>query len=169
MNGPKSVIAMPVIETRRELYDTYLDYEWVETFSVPSRIEEAFDSFWMAWKEDSNTHRLPYLVVEQMEAFANEYMRARLPKGRRMIRYGVILGINLYPDKVSTDCTGDLTLVGDRFGPSPARSLDVSNRRSRHRSRDRVHCLGSCSAPGAAQHGVVRTRIPITKFFRSDP
>lgn len=85
MKDPKTVIARPMIETRRHLYDTYLDYKWLQTFEVPPQIEDAFNSLWMAWKEAANTHRMPFLMAEGMEAFANSYVRSRPPKGRRMI------------------------------------------------------------------------------------
>lgn len=85
MKDPKTVIAKPMIETRPEMYDTYLEYSWVQSFTVPPRLEDAFNSLWMAWKEAANTHRMPFLMLEGMKAFADSYVRSRPPKGRRMV------------------------------------------------------------------------------------
>lgn len=83
----KQVVAVKEVETRRELYDSYLDRDWTElmTLRVPQQLDAAFSSMCLAWKEAVNTQRIPFLMVEQMASFANGYMRARPPKGRRMI------------------------------------------------------------------------------------
>lgn len=85
MKDPKTVIANPMIETRREKYDTFLDYAWIKSISVPPQLEAALNSLLMSWKEAANTHRMPFLMVEQMRAFADGYAQSRPPKGRRLL------------------------------------------------------------------------------------
>jgi len=87
MTDLKQVVAVKEIETRRELYDSYLDPDWTERLahSVPPQLSTAFSSLCLAWKESMNTQRIPTVMVEQMASFAKGYMRVKPMRGRRMI------------------------------------------------------------------------------------
>src|SRR4051794_41483615 len=70
-----------MIETRLELYEGFYDHAWAQDMveRVPSQISGDFDSLCLAWKEAANTHRLPWLMIHQMEQFAGGFMRRSKP------------------------------------------------------------------------------------------
>lgn len=87
MADKKRVIETRVIETRLELYNSFFDHAWARemTGRVPLRLADAFDSLCLAWKEAANTHRLPWLMIHQMEQFAGGFMRRSQPDTAEMI------------------------------------------------------------------------------------
>src|SRR5205823_4688204 len=71
------VIVTRVIEPDLGLYESFFDHAWAEDLSarIHSRLADSFDSLSLAWKEAANTHRLPWLMIHQMESFAGGFMR----------------------------------------------------------------------------------------------
>ena len=87
MTDPKHVVATRMIETRLHLYDRFFDHDWAqaEFARVPAQLTEAFEHLCLAWKEAANTHRLPWLMVQQMKAFADGVLRNHKPYVARFI------------------------------------------------------------------------------------
>jgi hypothetical protein len=85
---PKKVIMTKRIETDLRLYAMFFDHEWARALAErvsSTKLEPAFDNLCVAWKEASNTHRLPWLMITQMEAFVGGYVRGHRPYGMRLI------------------------------------------------------------------------------------
>lgn len=61
-----------MIDMRLDLYESFFDHAWAREVSgrVPPALDEAFDNLCLAWKEAANTHRLPWLLIEQLKGFA---------------------------------------------------------------------------------------------------
>jgi hypothetical protein len=87
MNDTERVIATKMIETRLHLYDTFFDSRWAQDLSarMPAQLGEQFDHLCLAWKEAANTHRLPWLMVQQMKGFADGLTRNHKPYLARFI------------------------------------------------------------------------------------
>jgi hypothetical protein len=75
------VIATRMIDTNLEDYATFFDHGWAKEMSnhVHPRLADALERLCLAWKEAANTHRLPWLMIHQMEAFARGFMRRAKP------------------------------------------------------------------------------------------
>ncbi|HET6576219.1 MAG TPA: hypothetical protein VFG68_21640 [Fimbriiglobus sp.] len=87
MTNAKKVIVNRMIEMNLEQYTGFFDHDWAKDFvaRVPSRLTDAAGSLCLAWKEASNTHRLPWLMVHQMTAFAKGFMKGHKSHMARLI------------------------------------------------------------------------------------
>lgn len=87
MGDEKRVVATRMIETRLHLYDSFFDHDWARTefARVPAQLTEAFEHLCLAWKEAANTHRLPWLMAQQMKAFADGVLKNHKPYLARFI------------------------------------------------------------------------------------
>jgi len=77
VDDDQRVIATKMIETRLHLYNTFFDVRWAQDLSLrmPNQLSQAFDHLCLAWEEAANTHRLPWLMVQQMKGFADGLTR----------------------------------------------------------------------------------------------
>jgi hypothetical protein len=83
----KKVIANKMIETRLDLYASFFDHRWAQELDqrTPPKLAEAVESLCLAWKEAAATHRLPWLMIHQMEAFAGGMIRGHKPRMARLV------------------------------------------------------------------------------------
>ncbi len=102
---PKKIIMTKRIETNLDLYAMFFDHEWAKDLVeklASTKLMPAFENLCVAWKEASNTHRLPWLMITQMEAFVSAYVKEHRPYGMRVIdllkiRLTHELGISVRP------------------------------------------------------------------------
>jgi hypothetical protein len=70
--NPQDIVATRVVEPDLSLYDSFIDYAWVQATAAKTdgtRLDGPFCCLSLAWKEAANTHRLPWLMITQMERF----------------------------------------------------------------------------------------------------
>jgi hypothetical protein len=85
---PKEVLVRKRITTNLELYESFYDHEWARGLieSMPEgKLSDAVANLCVAWKEAANTHRLPWLIITQMEHFVTGYVKEHRPTGMRLI------------------------------------------------------------------------------------
>jgi hypothetical protein len=77
----QKVIAYRIIEQNLDLYASFFDHGWARELSerTPPALADAVDSLCLAWKEAAATHRLPWLMIHQMEAFSRGLTRGHKP------------------------------------------------------------------------------------------
>jgi hypothetical protein len=76
-----------MIEANLDLYASFYDHAWALELSerAPAQLVEAVESLCLAWKEAAATHRLPWLMIHQMEAFAGGMIRGHKPRMARLV------------------------------------------------------------------------------------
>jgi hypothetical protein len=87
MTDAKKVIVNRMIEQNLEQYDGFFDHNWARALidSVHPRLRDAAGSLCLAWKEASNTHRLPWLMVHQMKEYAEGYMKGHKSQTAKVV------------------------------------------------------------------------------------
>jgi hypothetical protein len=82
MNAPQAIIITRKIEQNLELYDTFFEHAWADALTkrAPAQLTDAVSNLCLSWKEAANTHRLPWLMIQQMEAFSVAFMRRSKPE-----------------------------------------------------------------------------------------
>jgi hypothetical protein len=86
MNDSKRTIVNRMIEQNLEMYKGFYDHVWARGLfnNLPPQLAEALDNLCLAWKEASNTHRLPWLMADQMKHFAGGLIRGHKPRLARL-------------------------------------------------------------------------------------
>ncbi len=76
MTPARKVIVNRMIERNLEQYDGFFDHAWATEFTdgIHPHLSDAANNLCLVWKEASNTHRLPWLMVHQMKSFAEGFM-----------------------------------------------------------------------------------------------
>jgi hypothetical protein len=79
----KSIIIDPELDS----YRTFFDHAWareIHAAAEDTALESAVFDLCVAWRGAANTHCLPWVMVQNMKAFADGLTRAYVPVGKRM-------------------------------------------------------------------------------------
>jgi hypothetical protein len=70
-----------------EQYNGFFAHEWAHATqdAIPPKLADAFSILCLAWKEASNTHRMPWLMVHQMKEFAKGLLGSHKPHISQLI------------------------------------------------------------------------------------
>ncbi len=81
MKDKKTIIATLAIEPDLDRYATFFDGPWAEALfkRAPTQLADAVSNLVLSWRMAANTHRLPWLMIHQMEGFASGFMRRSKP------------------------------------------------------------------------------------------
>jgi hypothetical protein len=81
MNSGKDVIVTMTIDPDLAGYDTFFDGAWAEALTnrAPVQLSDAVGNLILSWRMAADTHRIPFLMIDQMENFAESFMRRSKP------------------------------------------------------------------------------------------
>lgn len=81
MKSKKDVIVTLSIEPDLEAYDTFFDRPWAVALAkrAPVQLSSAVGNLIFSWRVAANIHRLPWLTIHRLEAFAEGFMRRSKP------------------------------------------------------------------------------------------
>jgi hypothetical protein len=81
MNDELKVIATLMIEPDLEQYNTFFDRPCAEALfkRAPAALDAAVSNLCLSWRMAANTHRLPWLMIHQLEGFAGGIIRRSKP------------------------------------------------------------------------------------------
>lgn len=81
MRDERKVIATRMVDPVLDHYQSFFDGAWAEAIHAraPDKLRPALDNLFLTWKEAGNTHRLPWMMIRQMEAYSDRLVRDHSP------------------------------------------------------------------------------------------